>query len=414
MKIFDTTTAMAAAHLSDGQLVQTKGYSAVGDLEPYTYLVKTAAQYGATPDETTDFTLANGNVAVLQSVIREQQLRGNRNKIINGAMQIAQWGAGPTTSSGSDQYVTDRFKFVGVGTGSFTAQQSTDAPDGFNNSLLLTVSVTDTPAAGEYYYLQQLIEGYNVADLGLGTATAKTFTMSFWVKSSITGTFSGSYYNNAVNRSYPFTYTINSASTWEQKTITIDGDVTGTWATDNTIGLAVTFSLGTGSAFQGTADTWGGALYFGATGETNWISNSGATFAITGVQLEVGNVATPFEQRSYGQELALCQRYYQRLGNATTAFALFSIGYVESGTVSAAAVTLPTAMRTASYTFGFSGNFRTVEGTTARVVTNLTKGDSTATCCNIALTVSGNTTGNGINFSANSDSTAYLEFDAEL
>ena len=156
----------------------------------------------------------------------------------------------------------------------------------------------------------QFIEGLNVADLAWGTASAATVTLSFWVRSSLTGTFGGAFSNSASNRSYPFTYTINSANTWEQKTITVAGDTSGTWLTTSGIGIKVWFGLGVGSTYSGTAGSWSGNTYLSATGATSVVGTNGATFYITGVQLEAGSAATPFENRSYGTELSLCQRYY--------------------------------------------------------------------------------------------------------
>jgi hypothetical protein len=166
--------------------------------------------------------------------------------------------------------------------------------------------------------LMQVVEGFNVADLGWGTATAQTVTLSFRVRSSLTGTFAGSIQNGSSNRSYPFTFTISAANTFEDKTVTIAGDTSGTWATDNTAGMRVQFNMGTGSTYSGTAGAWAGANYISATGATNLIATNGATFYITGVQLEKGSTATSFDYRPYGTELVLCQRYlpaYNRQGN---------------------------------------------------------------------------------------------------
>ena len=237
-----------------------------------------------------------------------------KNRIINGDMRIDQRNAGAsvTINATAKAYTVDRWHANGQPTdGVFTVQQSTTAPTGFTNSLLATVTTADASiGADQYYLLCQRIEGYNVADLDFGSAAAKTVTLSFWVRSSLTGTFSGALENSAENRAYPFTYSISSADTWEQKTITIAGDTSGTWLTNNGIGLFVWFDLGCGSNKRGTAGSWTGSNLYGATGAVQLIATNGATFYITGVQLEAGSVATPFERRSYGQELALCQRYY--------------------------------------------------------------------------------------------------------
>jgi len=237
---------------------------------------------------------------------------GMRNRIINGAMVIDQRnvGASVTITTGTD-YVVDRFFGQGSITSKFTGQQSSTVPTGFKNSLLFTSSAATTPGASDYYYFNQNIEGLNVSDLAWGTASAATVTLSFWVRSSLTGTFSGVALNDGANRSYAFTYTINSANTFEQKSVTIAGDTSGTWLTTNGVGIRLRFALGAGSNFLQTANAWSTGNVVGATGTTQWISTSGATFYITGVQLEKGSTATSFDYRSIGTELFLCMRYYQ-------------------------------------------------------------------------------------------------------
>jgi len=236
----------------------------------------------------------------------------NRNKIINGDMRIDQRNAGASVTSAA-AYTLDRWIMEEATDGAASVQQSTTTPSGFRNSLLWTTTTADASlGATQYGHVQQRIEGFNSADLEWGTANAQTVTLSFWVRSSLTGTFSGSLRNDGQNRCYPFTYTISSADTFEYKTVTIPGDTTGTWVTNNGVGIRVGFSLGTGSTFLGTSGSWTGSLALGATGETSVMGTLNATWYITGVQLEVGSVATPFEHRSYGQELSLCQRYYYK------------------------------------------------------------------------------------------------------
>ncbi len=239
-----------------------------------------------------------------------------KNRLINGGMVIDQRNAGASATIGpstSTDYRVDRFFFQRFGgTATFTGSQSTAAPAGFTNSLSATVAIAAAPAAGDTTFIRQLIEGFNVADLGFGAAGAQSVTVSFWVNSSITGTYGGSVTNGAFDRSYVFTYSINSANTWEQKTITVPGDTTGTWLKNSSAGMRLNLDLGSGSNMNGTANTWTSSTTMRTSGCVNWIANSGATFYLTGVQLEVGTVATSFDFRSYGTELALCQRYYQR------------------------------------------------------------------------------------------------------
>ena len=234
-----------------------------------------------------------------------------KNRIINGAMVIDQRNAGASQAvTTSNAYCVDRWS-VRASTGSgHTVQQTTTAPAGFTNSLCFTTGTGASPAAGDVNWLLQPIEGFNAADFAWGTASAVSVTIGFLVRSSLTGTFGGAVQNNANNRSYPFTYTISAADTFEYKTVTIPGDTTGTWLTNNSTGLFLYVSMGMGSNFRGTAGAWAGSDFRGATGETNVVETSGATFYITGVQLEKGTQATSFDYRPYGTELALCQRYY--------------------------------------------------------------------------------------------------------
>jgi hypothetical protein len=245
---------------------------------------------------------------------------GFKNRIINGAMVIDQRNAGASvTQTTSSLYVTDRFLIRGSVSSKFTGQQSSTAPAGFVNSLLCTSSSAYSVGSAEAFFLAQMIEGNNVADFGWGSANAVTVTLSFWVRSSLTGTFGGAVSNYAGDRSYPFTYTISAANTWEQKSVTIAGDTSGTWVTNTGGSVAVQFGLGAGSTLSGTAGAWSGALYRSATGATSVVGTNGATFYITGVQLEKGSTATSFDYRPYGTELALCQRYYYKTYNIGTA-----------------------------------------------------------------------------------------------
>ena len=258
--------------------------------------------------------LASDGTATAQlSSLNGGALSGARNRIINGDMRIDQRNAGAATANTISGYTLDRWYVLQTTTGKLIAQQnagSVTPPSGFTNYLGITSQSAYSIISSDVFEIFQAIEGYNFADLGFGSASAKAVTISFWVRSSLTGTFGGALKNSGGSRSYPFSYTISSANTWEQKTITISGDTSGTWLTTNGIGAYVLFGLGVGSTESGTAGSWSGSNYSSATGATSVVGTNGATFYITGVQLEPGSVATPFERRSYGQELALCQRYF--------------------------------------------------------------------------------------------------------
>jgi hypothetical protein len=250
---------------------------------------------------------------------------GFKNRIINGGMVIDQRNAGASVSNvaAAGVYAIDRWKYYGTAASKFTIQQTPSATEtgyatrvaaGFTNYLAFTSSASTSVASTDLYAFAQNIEGFNVSDLAWGTANAKTVTLSAWVYSSLTGTFSGSAGNSAANRCYPFSFSIPTANTWTQISVTIPGDTSGTWLTNSSTGLQFWFNLGSGSTNLGTANAWGSTFYYGTTGSQSIIATSGATFYITGVQLEKGSTATSFDFRSYGTELELCQRYYEQTG----------------------------------------------------------------------------------------------------
>ena len=243
---------------------------------------------------------------------------GFRNRIINGDMRIDQRnnGASVTISTAALNYTVDRWAAFGQATdGVYTVSRSTTVPSsaGFVNSLVAICTTADTSiSATNRYFLNQNIEGNNSADLQFGTAAAQAVTLSFWVRSSLTGTYCAAVLNGDGTRSYVAEYTISTADTWEYKTITVPGDTTGTWSTNETTGITLRFALAIGSNFQTTANTWAAGNFNATANQVNWMSSSSSrTFFITGVQLEAGSVATPFERRDYGRELIMCQRYYQ-------------------------------------------------------------------------------------------------------
>jgi hypothetical protein len=275
----------------------------------------------------------------------------NRNFIINGAMAISQRNGTSVISPAPSGYGSaDRFATYKSGAGTFSIQQSTDSPSGFINSIKATVTSASTPSGTNYYHIQHTIEGQNFASLAQGTSDAKTFTLSFYVKSSITGTFSGSFRDSTPSISYVFEYTVNSANTWERKTITVDGASSGTFLTNNGAGAYLAFSLGQGTTYgSSTVGSWHSGNYHGSSSETKFIANAGATLQITGVQVEVGDTATPFEHRSYGDELAKCQRYLWR-GKFCGAGC-----WGGGGTIPLIGHNFPVAMRTAPTTSRISG-----------------------------------------------------------
>jgi hypothetical protein len=237
------------------------------------------------------------------------------NRIINGAMTFDQRNAGASVSiPTSDNYVIDRWWFGTNQSGKLTGQQNAGGvtpPVGFTNYLGFTSTSSYTLGANDYFVLTQLVEGYNVSDMEFGTANASTFTISFWVYSSLTGTFTGNVANKAATgRYYAFSYTINSANTWEYKTITIPGDTTGTWVKTTNIGLVVNLALGVGSNWVQPGNAWTLNPTYGVSGSTSIVGTSGATFYVTGVQVEKGSAATNFDFRAPAIEFSLCQRYY--------------------------------------------------------------------------------------------------------
>jgi hypothetical protein len=260
---------------------------------------------------------------------------GFKNRIINGAMVIDQRNAGASITPTANAYSVDRWSTSLSSASKFSIQQNAGAvtpPIGFINYVGVTSLSSYSVPSGDNFALQQPIEGLNCSDLGWGTANAQTVTLSFWVRSSLTGTFGGVLTNSAFNRSYPYSYTISVANTWEYKTVTIAGDTSGTWLTTNGVGIRVWFNLGAGSTVSGTAGAWAGANYFAPTGATSVVGTNGATFYITGVQLEKGSTATSFDYRPYGTELALCQRYLPCLNSLSTNDPI-SLAYTPSTTI---------------------------------------------------------------------------------
>jgi hypothetical protein len=304
-----------------------------------------------------------------------------RNRIINGAMTIDQRNAGASVTPAASVFTLDRWAADMTQASKFSVEQTITgvaAPVGFTDYLGVTSTSAYSVLTGDTFLIRQIIEGFNIADLGWGTANAKTVTLSFWVRSSLTGTFGGALVNGAATfRSYPFSYTISSANTWEQKSITIVGDTTGTWATNNTSGLSVRFGLGSGATFTGTAGAWTAGNLVQPTGSVSIVGTNGATFYITGVQLEKGTQATSFEYRQYGTELALCQRYFCKssstnvvaTNNSVLVTGMFSSGVVNTYGSNAAYsnwIKYPVTMRTDATTITFINTSLPLPGTSGQ------------------------------------------------
>jgi hypothetical protein len=278
------------------------------------------------------------------------QYTGFKNRIINGAMVIDQRNAGAQVTPSSGAYFLDRWNYNSSQASKFTAQQLTSSPPaGFTNYMAMVSTAATSLGAGDYFNVGQRIEGYNISDLVLGSASGSSFTISFWVKCSLTGTFSGSLGNSGFDTGYGFTYTISSANTWTYITVTIPPTSLGSWNTTNGLGLRVYFSLGVGSTYGTTANTWVSAGSYGVASGVNVAGTNGATFYITGVQLEKGSTATSFDYRPYGTELQLCQRYYYVVASQAAAgnqSLEYCVATFYSATELDAFITFPVSMRT--------------------------------------------------------------------
>jgi hypothetical protein len=360
----------------------------------------TLAEQDTASNVTVTIPATTGNAVISTPDLAYSPYVGFRNRIINGAMTIDQRNAGASsTPTASAYYSCDRWQSVITQTSKFSIQQNAGAitpPVGFTNYLGVTSLSAYSVLTGDTFIVNQLIEGFNVSDLGLGTANAATVTLSFWARSSLTGSFGGSLVNGAANRSYLFSYTVSAANTWEYKTITVSGDTSGTWLTTNGIGMYVRFGLGSGATFSGTAGAWGAGNLVQPTGTVSVVGTSGATFYITGVQLEKGSVATPFEFRSIGQELALCQRYYYRLnGNASAPRA--GAGFNATTTLADYVFSFPVQMRidiTALEQSGTASDY------------NITHGGTNTNCSSVPTYLSGSKDTIGFRFTVASGLTA--------
>jgi hypothetical protein len=359
--------------------------------------------------------------AVTTAKIASSVNLGRRNIIINGEMNIAQRGTSLTGVT-DNTFVADRWGMRNGGSAGFNAEQSTDAPTGHKNSLKITSTGAHTPGASNYIFVSQKIEHNNMWFLNYGTSDAVQQTLSFWVKSSKTGTHSVTLRNQAQSRSYGMTYTISSANTWEQKTLSWTSDTTGTWATGTSNGLEIMWNLGSGSSQTTTSnDVWLAGGYLKANGAVDIVDTNSATFQITGVQLEVGDTATPFEHRSFGDELAACQRYYRIFPSldSTATYGTIGNGYAYDTNTFLLAIPLSVRMRSLPSVTS-SGSLKVfTSGNPTNAITNVNTSDSSRTSLDVlyvdsdvgAATL---TAREGGMVTRNNDSDAYLAFDAEL
>jgi hypothetical protein len=363
---------------------------------------------------------AGGSSAVLYGVASPPNSMGFRNRIINGEMRIDQRNAGAsvTPTSNATYQSCDRWMAtLSPSPSRYSLQQNAGAvtpPAGFANYLGVTSLAATSLGATDNYAISQQIEGYNIADLAWGTANAQPITISFWVRSSLTGTFGGAINNSGSTRSYPFSFTISAANTWEQKTLTIAGDTSGTWLTTNGIGMYVVFSLGCGTTRSGTAGAWNSNWNFSATGATSVVGTSGATFYITGVQLEAGSVASPFERRDYGRELMMCQRYLPAFNGVGP----ISAGWCSASNQAFAEVELPVAPRTAPTGITLSsashfGVFNSAAGGVAATSVAFNAASMSSVRLNVGVS-SGLVAGNATGFTATSASSQLLFTGCEL
>jgi hypothetical protein len=402
------TTITLANAATSGDLVTIEYYT-------LTSLTNALPLTGGTVTGSTTF---NSTVTVNGAAV--SGFTGFKNRIINGNMVVDQRNAGASvaTSSSTNVYTLDRWAALYAQTNKYTVQQnaaSVTPPAGFTNYLGVTSSSAYSVLTGDYFNVLQKVEGFNTADLSWGTASASSVTLSFWVRSSLTGTFGAAIQNSAQTRSYPFSYTISAANTWEYETVTIPGDTSGTWLTNNGIGAWVIFNLGAGSTFAGTANAWATANYTNPTGAVSVVGTSGATFYITGVQLERGSNATSFEFIDYGRQLLQCQRYCQnfRAAEWSDAYRRYGTGILYSSTAYNVAVPLLVKMRSTP-TLTASGSFDLWNGSFLGGVSAPAVASTSADIVSLTGSNSSGTNGGTYQLLSSNNNTSFLLFTSEL
>ena len=343
--------------------------------------------------------------------------QGFRNAIINGDMRVDQRNSASTAVT-TNNYVTDRWRNESGCDAVLSAQQSTDVPtgQGFAKSLKITSTTADTSiGANQYAVITQHIEGNDFAHLAFGSASAKQIVVSFWVKATVTGTYSFTVHNNGASRLLPTAFTISASNTWEKKTVVIAGDTSGTWLTDTGRGVSVNFYTALGSSYLGTSGVWNGSSIYGVTGQANAWASVNNVFAVTGVQVERGSVATPFEQRPIQTELALCQRYYYR-AKATDLYTWYAFGMADSTTAASFLMPLPVTMRVKPHTLDNSAAIRMTDLQAAYTIFVLSMSTDRNNAHQVALacTATGLTTYRPLTLESNNSANSYIGFSAEL
>jgi hypothetical protein len=417
-----TATELADGAVTNAKLAGSITSDKISTVNGASLLANTIAVNTVSGNVIVANTVSNSAFATgtIENYMRSQTLDfGMRNRIINGAMRIDQRNAGAAVTPANANYTLDRWQAVLSQSAKYDVQQDSSANTvaGFTSSLKVTSLSAYSVGASELFTIQQPIEGFNTADLNWGTANAKNVTLSFWVRSSLTGTFGGSFTNSAGNRNYPFSYTISSANTWEQKFITVAGDTSGTWiGATNGVGILIRFGLGVGSTVSGTAGAWSSSTFYSATGATSVVGTNGATWYVTGVQLEEGSVPTPFEYRQQGTELALCQRYYQQMTGASgNNYEMIASGVVTTTSQADVSAALPVTMR-AVPSASFSGRIIGYDQGTALDLSSIGAiyGGKTNIYLNVIFSGTGLTAGRGLIMYTGNASGAIFRFSSEL
>ena len=359
-------------------------------------------------------------LAKMGEVLTNSQIGGRRNIIINGAMQVTQRGTDLNDLSNGD-YTADRFQVTKANTDQLVVNydHSTDTPDEFSNSLKLSVGTVESALeSNEYLMINQRIEAQNLQHLKYGTSSAEKLTLSFHVKSSVTGTYVISVFQQDASKYYSTTYTVNSANTWEYKTVKINGNTSDIINNDNGSGLRLSWTLSSGSNFtSGSNDAWGASSNWAVGHNASWITTSSATFFLTGVQLEVGSQVTPFEHRSFGEELALCQRYYAHYG-ANNGYGRLALGENATTTEAQNYIFPAVEMRAvpAMVTSGNVNHYALYNSASIKTVTGIILGSASSTKVVYFQTTvsSGLTDGGASQLMVNNNSSYYIALDSEL